>query len=576
MNIFKELGRDLKKVTQKIYPDDKLWDSANLEAPKDPLNGDIATNIAMKIASKKGGNPREVALKFKELLADIPYIAHIEVAGPGFINFTIKADKWHECIKAILKGDPEFWEVNVGNGEKVNIEYVSANPTGPMHIGHARGAVYGDVLANIMQKCGYDVIKEYYVNDAGSQIDTLTDSMVLRYQEAVTGKEAIIPEGYYPGEYLKNVAKDLVAEYGKELLKLPEAESRSKIKDFVIKAMLDLIKSDLASLGIKHDVFFSEQSLYDDNKITLAIDKLKENDLIYKGKLPPPKGKVDENWQAREQLLFKSSAFGDDQDRPVQKNDGSWAYLATDIAYAKDKIDRGFDILIYILGADHSGYVKRINAVTKAFSDNKVKSDVKISQLVNFVKDNKPVKMSKRSGHFMTIGDVINEVGKDIVRFIMLTRRNDMTLDFDFSKVVEQSKDNPVFYVQYAYVRTRSILANAKENATSAYDKFMIDEFDLSLLSSEEEIQLIKLLALWPKVLASAAKNFEPHKIAYYLIDVASRFHSIWNLGKENNEYRFVTNNDELTAARLALSEAIKKIIANGFEIIGITMVEKM
>ena len=577
MNIFKELRADLKNHCFTICPDPEVWSHATLEAPKDQLNGDISTNIAMLIAAKNGGNPREIAIKFKESLNNIPYVAHIEVAGPGFINFTIKAEKWHGCIKSILNDDKDFWEINAGKGEKVNIEYVSANPTGPMHIGHARGAVYGDALANILKKCGYSVTKEYYVNDAGSQIETLVDSLLIRYKEALSGKKASIPEGLYPGEYLAVLGKKLALEYKSTLLEMDESAMRQKLKKIAISEMVELIKLDLQKLGVQHDVFTSEQTLHDNGKIDEAVAILTKMGLIYRGVLPPPKGKIDENWEEKEQLLLRSSNYGDDQDRPIQKSDGSWSYLAADFAYAKDKIDRGFDCLIYILGADHSGYVKRIKAVIEALGAGKVKSDIRTSQLVNFVKGNEPIKMSKRSGNFMTVSDVINDVGKDIIRFIMLTRRNDMTLDFDFAKVKEQSKDNPVFYVQYAHVRTKSILAKAKKDIPLAYEIFMNQEFNLSLLNSEEEIQLIKLLASWSKILSSAAITREPQRIAYYLIDISSRFHSIWNLGKENNDYRFnIEDNKELTAARLAFAEGVRKIIASGFELIGVTPLNKM
>ena len=577
MNIFRELRDDLTGIGRQICTDEEIWAAASLEAPKDQLNGDISTNVAMLIAAKNGTNPREISLALKELWLQIPYIAHIEVAGPGFINFTIKADKWHACIKSILNNDPNFWEVNIGNGYKINVEYVSANPTGPMHIGHARGAVYGDALANILKLCGYEVTKEYYINDAGSQIDTLLDSAFLRYKEIVSEQKIEIPEGLYPGGYLKKTGKKLVDIFGDKLLNLDKIEIHEKIKDLVINDMLELIKLDLAGLGVYHDVFFSERDLHDGGKISDAVEILREKGLIYKGVLPPPKGKIDENWSEKEQLLFKSTEYGDDQDRPVQKSDGTWSYLAADFAYAKDKIDRGFKTLVYILGADHSGYVKRIQAVINALGDGKIKSDVRISQLVNFVKEGRPIKMSKRSGNFMTVSDVTDNVGKDIIRFMMLTRRNDMALDFDFDKVKSQSKDNPVFYVQYAYVRTKSTMAKAIETIPQAYQKFKNNEFNLSLLSSEEEIQLIKLLASWPKTLASAANFCEPQRIAYYLIEVASRFHSIWNLGKENNEYRFNVEEDiELTAARLALVESIGKIIAVGFEVIGVKPMDKM
>lgn len=577
MNIFNELWRDLKKSGQVVFLDEAIWEESTLEIPKDHLNGDISTNLAMIIAAKQKRNPREIALQLKEHFANIEYLAHIEVAGPGFINFTIKASKWHQCINSILSKETRFWDCNIGNQQKINIEFVSANPTGPMHVGHARGAVYGDVLANILLKCGYDVTKEYYINDAGSQIDTLLDSAFIRYKENVTGKKLEIAEGLYPGDYLISVGQKLEQNFGKELLDMERSVMHQKIKKIVVDEMLELIKSDLRKLGVHHDVFFSEQLLHENGDIDVAVEILRKKGLIYRGSLPAPKGKVDEKWQPKEQLLFKSSDYGDDQDRPVQKGDNSWSYLAADFAYAKNKIERGFETLIYILGADHSGYVKRIKAVIDALGDGKVKSDIRISQLVNFVKDGKPIKMSKRSGNFMTVSDVTDYVSKDIIRFIMLTRRNDMTLDFDFDKVKEQSKDNPVFYVQYAHVRLNSILSKAQEISPEAYQKFVDGKFDLSLLSSEIEIQLIKTLAAWPRTLSSAAKFFEPQRIAYYLIDVASQFHAIWHLGRGQTDYRFVMeDNTDYTAAKLALAEAIQRVLRAGFEVIGIEPMEKM
>lgn len=577
MNIFNELWAEVVSRGLKIITDQSVWSQASLEIPKDPLNGDVSTNVAMIAAAKTGANPRELSLKLKEELLTIPYVAHVEIAGPGFINFTIKSEKWHDCIQSILNDDERFWKVDIGNGEKINIEYVSANPTGPMHIGHARGAVYGDALANILNSCGYKVTKEYYINDAGSQVDTLLESAYLRYKEAIDGLSIEIPAGLYPGEYLKPIGQKLVDQFKDTLLSMDTKQIKPLIKKIVLEEILKLIKADLADLGVVHEVFFSEESLHEGGKIKHAIDVLTDKKLIYKGALPPPKGKIDENWQEKEQLLFKSTDFGDDQDRPIQKSDGTWSYLAADFAYALDKINRQYDTLIYVLGADHSGYVKRIKGVVSALSDGRVKGDVRICQLVNFVKNGQQLKMSKRSGNFMTVRDVVNEVGKDIVRFIMLTRKNDISLDFDFDKVREQSKDNPVFYVQYAHVRTRSIISNAFETVPEAYNKFANKEFDLSLLNTEEEIQLIKMLASWPKQLASAAKAFEPHRIAYYLLDVASSLHSLWNLGKEDNQYRFnIEDNIELTASRLALAESIRKVIAQGFSLIGVTAMDKM
>lgn len=575
MNIFNKLKKDIINLSAQVVNDTLLLNQATIEVPKDQLNGDLSTNLAMIIAAKEKVDPKATAIKFKELFSSIPYIAHIEVAGPGFINFTLKSSAWHDCLKEILSNHKDFFFVNVGSGRKVNIEYVSANPTGPMHIGHARGAIYGDALACLLTKTGYHVTKEYYINDAGAQIESLLQTVLIRYEEALTDKKITIPEGLYPGEYLIDIGHKLFNKFSNKLQKMPDAERNKVVKEFTINELLKIIKIDLKNLGINHEVFFSEQSLHDKGKITEAVELLTKEGLIYTGILPPPKGKVDENWQEREQLLFRSSEFGDDQDRPIQKLDGSWTYLASDLAYAKDKIDRGFDELVYVLGADHSA--KRMKAVVKALSKEKVIDHIKICQLVNFVENGVPVKMSKRAGTYTTVMDVIDKVGKDIIRFIMLTRKNDVPIDFDLKKVKEQSKDNPVFYVQYAHVRTVSILSKAKETAPDAYNKFFNNEIDLSLLSSEEEIQLVKLLASWPKILEIAAKLFEPHRITFYLLNVAAKFHSIWNLGKENNDYRFVIENDiPLSVARLALVASVQKIIACGFEIIGVTPLEKM
>jgi arginyl-tRNA synthetase len=577
MNIFNKLRHDVISATKQIIEDKDVLDAASIEIPKDKLNGDLSCNIAMIIASKQNVNPKEVANKIKELLSHHAYIASIEVAGPGFINFTIRADYWHNSIKEILSDDQNFFKIDIGKGLKVNIEYVSANPTGPMHIGHARCAVYGDVLARILTYTGYDVTKEYYVNDAGSQVSDLVRTVIMRYKEALTGEKIKIPEGLYPGEYLIDVGKKLVELYSDKLLSMPESESHELIMKFAVQEMLALIKQDLEDLDIKHDVFFSEKSLHDNGKIAEVVQQLTTMDLIYEGQLPPPKGKVTESWDSRVQKLFRSTRFGDSQDRPIEKSDGSWSYFASDIAYAKNKIDRGSDHLIYVLGADHSGYVKRIKAIVEAFGKNQVKVDVKICQLVNFVEYGESIKMSKRSGNFTSVRDVTTEVGKDIIRFMMITRRNDMSLDFDLAKVKEQSKDNPVFYVQYAHVRTISILSKAKELMPLSFNKFLVHEYDLSLLALEEEIEIIKQLASWPKVLEASAKYSEPHRVAFYLINLASKFHSLWNFEKENNDYRFLVEDDiELTAARLALAKSIQKIIGTGFDVIGVTSMSRM
>lgn len=576
MNIFNQLKQDIIVASRQLYNNQEIANTATIETPKDSFNGDLSSNIAMIIAAKESISNREVALKFKEVLITLPYIASIEIAGPGFINFTIKADNWQASIKDILQHEEKFFEIDIDKSRNINIEYVSANPTGPMHIGHARGAVYGDVLARILQKVGYSVTKEYYVNDAGSQINDLVSTVLLRYKEAL-GEQITIPAGLYPGEYLIPLGQILAKEYGNKLLTMNDAERFKIIKSFAVEKMLDLNRKDLADLGIKHDIFFSEQSLHDKGEIEETVKLLERMGLIYEGTLPAPKGKIHEEWDNRVQKLFKSTKYGDSQDRPIEKADGSWSYFASDLAYAKDKIERGANHLIYVLGADHSGYVKRIEAIVKALGKEQVKVDVKICQLVNFVENGVPVKMSKRLGSFASVQDVNHEVGKDIIRFMMLTRQNDKPLDFDLVKVKEQSRENPIFYVQYAHVRTISILSKARELMPESYNNFEAGKYDLSLLSSEEEIEIIKLLASWTKTLEAAAKYFEPHRIAFYLINLASKFHSMWNFGKENSDYRFVIeSNKELTLARLALASAIQKVIASGLEVIGVEPMNKM
>ena len=575
MNIFNQLKQDIIVASRQLYNNQEIANTATIETPKDSFNGDLSSNIAMIIAAKESISNREVALKFKEVLITLPYIASIEIAGPGFINFTIKADSWQASIKDILQHEEKFFEIDIDKSRNINIEYVSANPTGPMHIGHARGAVYGDVLARILQKVGYSVTKEYYVNDAGSQINDLVSTVLLRYKEAL-GEQITIPAGLYPGEYLIPLGQILAKEYGNKLLTMNDAERFKIIKSFAVEKMLDLNRKDLADLGIKHDIFFSEQSLHDKGEIEETVKLLERMGLIYEGTLPAPKGKIHEEWDNRVQKLFKSTKYGDSQDRPIEKADGSWSYFASDLAYAKDKIERGANHLIYVLGADHSGYVKRIEAIVKALGKEQVKVDVKICQLVNFVENGVPVKMSKRLGSFASVQDVNHEVGKDIIRFMMLTRQNDKPLDFDLVKVKEQSRENPIFYVQYAHVRTISILSKARELMPESYNN-LAGKYDLSLLSSEEEIEIIKLLASWTKTLEAAAKYFEPHRIAFYLINLASKFHSMWNFGKENSDYRFVIeSNKELTLARLALASAIQKVIASGLEVIGVEPMNKM
>lgn len=576
MSVFHDLREEIISFVKKAYNVDDVSHIV-VEAPKDNFNGDLASNAAMVLASKVQDKPREIAAQIKDALSDLSYVAHIEIAGPGFLNFTIKPSLWQDNLFEIIKKGEKYGCNNIGKSRKVNVEYVSANPTGPMHIGHARGAVYGDALANLLDACGYDVTKEYYINDAGNQIDTLLRSAFLRYKEEAIDENIDIPEGLYPGDYLIPVGKKLFEKYGADLLSKDESEMMKQIRDEVLEAMMDLIKNDLLEIGVKHDVFFSEAGLHSEKKIEKAIELLEKKDLIFEGTLPPPKGMAQEDWVAKEQTLFRSTYFGDDQDRPVKKSDGSWTYFAADMAYGADKVARGFESVIVVLGADHSGYVKRMEAIIKSLSEGKVECDIKLCQLVNYLEDGDLVKMSKRAGTFTTVRDVIQEVGKDIVRFIMLTRKNDIPLDFDIEKVKDQSKDNPVFYVNYAHVRALSILRNAKQSCGDAYEAYTKQECDLSLLTTEEEMDLMKLLASWPKILEGAAVNYEPHRIAFYLMNLASSFHSLWNLGKENNDYRFVIEEDtKLTSSRLMLVEAVRLVVNSGLKLIGTTPMNKM
>jgi arginyl-tRNA synthetase len=552
-------------------------DGITIEVPKDESHGDLSTNAAMIIAAKIKKNPREIAQIIADKLSKQEYFLSVEVAGPGFINFKFMPFFWQKTLQNIID-NKDFGNNSSGKQEKVNIEFVSANPTGPMHIGHARGAVYGDALARIMSLSGYDVIKEYYVNDAGSQIETLIKSAHLRYLEAF-GEKITIPEGFYPGEYLKIEGERIKEEFGDKFKDLES--NKAEFRNIIIQKMLNSIKSDLANLKIKHDIFFSEMSLNesDNNEesyIKKSISHLEKEGLIYKGKLPAPKGEEDTDWEDREQILFKSSEFGDDLDRSLSKSDGSYTYFAGDIAYAKSKIDRGFKRNLIVLGADHVGYVKRLKAVYKSLSKGLASADVILCQLVNFIEEGKPVKMSKRAGSFTTVADVIDEVGSDILRFTMLTRKNDAILDFDLDLVKSQTKENPVFYVQYAQVRALSVIRNSKENHKEIYDNFESKNYDLSMIDSKFELSLIRDLSLFPKLIESIASSGEVHKICYYLQSLAASFHSFWNLGKENSEYKFITEDIELSSARLALVHAVSKVIRRGLELIGVEPLDKM
>ncbi len=548
MNLFSKVTADIIDIAKNLAKTHEWvidnYDAVSVEMPKDPSHGDMATNIAMVMANRLGLSPRAVAEIIVSQLNKLEYITKIEIAGPGFINLVLAQSTWQQQLKSIITLGNDYGNSDIGKGIKVNLEYVSTNPTGPMHIGHARGAVYGDALAGVLSKCQFEVTKEYYVNDAGKQIDILAESIYVRYTN-LCGHKMELPEYCYPGEYIIDSAKNLQKKYQADLLNYERAQWLPLIRKFAVDEMLVLIRRDLADLGVEHEVFAHESDLHAQNKIQHAVDLLKAKDLVYRGVLEAPKGKTLEDWEEREQLLFKSTLFGDDVDRALQKSDGSWTYFGAELAYLKDKIERGFDELIMVLGADHGGYVKRSKAACRALSDNKCDVDIKLVQMVNFLKDGQPLKMSKRAGNFITVQDIVELVGKDVVRFIMLTRKNDMVLDFDVEKAVDQSKDNPVFYVQYAHARVHSILRNAAEIIPQAVKMLEnIESLDLSMLSTSTEISLIKLLSYWPKQIELAAKSREPHRIAFFVQSVAAEFHAFWNRGKESQDLRFIIENN--------------------------------
>ncbi len=577
MNIFANIREEIISTLSELFPQVTNFSAIVVEPPKDLAHGDMATNAAMVLAKPLAMKPLDIAQKLVKNLEHKSIFKSINIAGPGFINIKLQEHLWYQVVINILEQGRNFGNSNIGKKTKVNVEYVSANPTGPMHIGHARGAVYGDALASLLEKAGFAVTREYYINDAGSQMDTLSRSAYLRYLQAAGQNIGDIPSGLYPGQYLIPVGEELYKKYGKQLINQSEEQYLPLIREFAVLAMLELIKKDLADLGVKHDIFVSEKKLQDQGKIPQAIKLLENNGLVYRGVLDAPKGKTPEDWEAREQLLFKASNFGDDIDRPLQKSDGSYTYFAADIAYHLDKINRGYDNMVIVLGADHGGYVKRLKAIVAALSDNRAQIDVKIAQLVNFMIGGEAMKMSKRKGSFTTVRDVINEVGSDVIRFIMLTRKNDMVLDFDLDLVKEQSKDNPVFYVQYAHARCCSVLRLAtKESPISLSKKEKIDSKILSLLSDEAELNLIRVLSSWPRIVESSAIAHEPHRIAFFLHEVASSFHSLWNKGKDNAMLKFITSDVDATAARLALVEATRNVIASGLCLLNVVPLENM
>ncbi|WP_426442963.1 arginine--tRNA ligase [Bradyrhizobium genosp. P] len=550
-----------------------------VEPPRDASHGDMATNAAMVLAKDAKAKPRELADKIAERLRADALVASVDVAGPGFINLTLKPQVWADALRAVLAAGAAYGQSGIGGDEKVNVEYVSANPTGPMHVGHCRGAVFGDALCSLLQFAGFHVCREYYINDAGAQVDVLARSAFLRYREALGEDIGAIPEGLYPGDYLKPVGEALAKEYGDKLLTLSEAAWLPIVRDKAIADMMEMIKGDLAALNIHHDVFFSERSLITsgNNKVAETIDFLRAKGDIYEGRLPPPKGKPVEDYEDREQWLFRATAYGDDVDRPLIKSDGSYTYFASDIANHRNKFERGFTNLIDVFGADHGGYVKRMQAAVKAVTAGKATLDVKIVQLVKLLRDGEPVKMSKRSGEFVTLREVVDEVGSDAVRFMMLFRKNDAVLDFDLAKVIEQSKDNAVFYVQYGHARGHSIFRNAREEAVP--DLPEADDARLAYLrnaavdrlTDPAELQLLKQLALYPRLVEAAAVAHEPHRIAFYLYDLASEFHALWTKGRDSPYLRFIINNDaEITRARLAMVQGVVSVLASGLGVLGV------
>ncbi|MCH8466695.1 MAG: arginine--tRNA ligase [Roseinatronobacter sp.] len=546
-----------------------------VEPPRDVAHGDMATNAAMVLAKPAGQKPREIADALAALLQQDPRIAAAEVAGPGFLNLRLAPVVWQAIIATALGTGIGFGRSDMGQGQRVNVEFVSANPTGPMHVGHVRGAVVGDALCNLLAFAGYDVTREYYINDGGAQVDVLARSAYERYREA-HGLSPEIAEGLYPGEYLIEVGEALKAEFGAQFLEQPESVWLEAVRNFATSRMMGMIREDLAALGVTMDVYASEKALYGTGEIEAAIEQLRGQGLIYQGVLEPPKGKTPEDWEPREQTLFRSTAHGDDVDRPIMKSDGSWTYFAPDIAYHYNKIKREFDFLIDIFGADHGGYVKRMKAAVSALSAGRVPLDIKLIQLVKLYKNGEPFKMSKRAGTFVTLRDVVEEVGADVTRFVMLTRKNDAALDFDFDKVLEQSKDNPVFYVQYAHARVASVLRKARDLGLDVADSALA-RADLARLDHEVELGLMRKLAEWPRIVELAARTQEPHRIAAYLSELAAEFHGLWNRGNDLPALRFVQEGDmATTAAKLALVRATGVAISAGLAILGVTPVEEM
>jgi len=583
MNLFQYFERQAADVVAGLMKEGALPDGLDtsrigVEPPRDTAHGDVTTNAAMVLAKPAGQKPRDLAAIMVERFKALEYVADADVAGPGFINLRLDPGFWQARLKEILLAGVSYGDSDVGGNTPVNVEYVSANPTGPMHVGHGRGAVVGDALAGLLEKAGFAVTREYYINDAGAQIEALARSLHFRYREALGEDAGDMPEGLYPGDYLVPIAEELKQRDGDQWQGKPEQEWLEPLSVYAIEKMMDLIRDDLAAVGVKHATFTSERKIVREGAVEDVLKYLEDRDLVYTGVLEPPKGKKPDDWESRPQTLFRATNFGDDVDRPLKKSDGSWTYFATDIAYHRDKFKRGFNAMIDVWGADHAGYVKRMQSAVKAITEGEGELDVKVCRLVNLMDNGEPVKMSKRAGTFITLREVVDRVGKDVLRFIMLTRTDDKPLDFDLAKVMEQSKDNPVFYVQYAHARIRSVFRHAAEMFDSQeLTPEALADADTSLLKDETELELIKLMAGWPRIVEQAALAHEPHRIAFYLNDLASVFHLLWNKGKDETHLRFLSESDpDLSRARLALIQGVAFVIASGLNVFGVTPVEEM
>jgi arginyl-tRNA synthetase len=583
MNIYNRFCDNIDVVIERLCDAGELppgldRSRISVEAPRDPAHGDLSTNAAMVLAKNADMNPRELAVLIAENLSVSASVSAADVAGPGFINVRLGNEVWQECLRDVLQAGVAYGASTMGQGQHINVEYVSTNPTGPLHVGHARGAVVGDALCSLLQKAGYEVRREYYVNDAGAQVDALARSVHLRYSEALGEDIGKFPENLYPGDYLVTLGSDLVAEFGDRWRDQPEEKWLDELREIAVDRMMALIRTDLAAIGVNHDVFTSERELVEAGRVDQVLEILQEKGLLYTGTLAAPKGKQPEDWEPRPQTLFKASEFGDDTDRPLKKSDGSWTYFAADIAYHLDKFQRGTPTLINVWGADHGGYVKRMQAAMKALTDGRAVVDVKICQIVKLMEREKPAKMSKRAGTYVTLQELVDVVGVDVVRFIMLTRKNDAQLEFDLARATEQSRENPVFYVQYAHARCRSVLRMAQatfEKLDIGCDSLATSE--LNRLSDESELDLIKLLAAWPRLVESAAAAHEPHRVAFYLYDLSAAFHGHWTKGRDDPSSRFIVEHDEpATAAHLALVRGVETVIASGLELMGVAPVEEM